>query len=146
MRRREDISIAEVVLEFGVRGDPERGLYLLRTRLIALEGFGRTLSRFSGAKAFAERSRPAGNVSPIRTELMERYVREMQLCLREKKIGCKKEFLREILKELRSAIQQSSVNFKAALYSKNCSIPSSGKEEFLTCMNGGADGGRTHDL
>ena len=32
---------------------------------------------------------------------MNDYIREMQLRLREKKIGYKKEFLREILKEVR---------------------------------------------
>ena len=48
-----------------------------------------------------KKSRSAARVLPIRTELMAQYVRDMQARLREKKIGYKKEFLREILKEIR---------------------------------------------
>jgi len=46
-------------------------------------------------------SRSRARISPIPTRLMNDYIREMQLRLREKKIGYKKEFLREILKEVR---------------------------------------------
>ena len=50
---------------------------------------------------------------PIRTELMAQYVREMQALLLEKKIGYKREFLREILKEVR--IKGNSVTLKCRL-------------------------------
>ena len=40
------------------------------------------------------------SISPIPTRLMSDYIREMQRRLREKKIGYKREFLREILKEV----------------------------------------------
>ena len=48
-----------------------------------------------------KKSRSKASILPIPTRLMNDYIREMQLRLREKKIGYKKEFLREILKEVR---------------------------------------------
>src|SRR5215813_5733058 len=48
-----------------------------------------------------KKSRSRATILPIPTRLMNDYIREMQLRLREKKIGYKKEFLREILKEVR---------------------------------------------
>jgi hypothetical protein len=45
-----------------------------------------------------KKCRSAVRVLPIRTELMAHYVRDMQVPLREKQIGYKKDFLREILK------------------------------------------------
>ena len=43
----------------------------------------------------------AKKIAPIPTRLMEDYIRAMQIRLREKKIGYKKEFLREVVKEVR---------------------------------------------
>jgi hypothetical protein len=40
-------------------------------------------------------------ILPIPTRLMDEYVRQIQMRLRAKKIGYKKEFLTEILKEVR---------------------------------------------
>jgi len=48
-----------------------------------------------------KKSRSRATILPIPTRLMNDYIRKMQLRLREKKIGYKKEFLREILKEVR---------------------------------------------
>jgi site-specific DNA recombinase len=48
-----------------------------------------------------KKSRSRATISPIPTRLMNDYIREMQRRLREKKIGYKKELLREILKEVR---------------------------------------------
>lgn len=45
--------------------------------------------------------RSTARILPIPTRLMDEYIRQMQMRLREKKIGYKKEFLREILKEVR---------------------------------------------
>ena len=47
--------------------------------------------------ALQKKFRRQAKVLPIPTGLMDRYIREMQLRLRQKKIGYKKEFLREIL-------------------------------------------------
>jgi hypothetical protein len=80
------------------------------------------------------KSRSAVRVLPIRTELMAQYVREMQVRLRDKKIGYKKEFLREILKEIR--INGNSVTLKYRLPVKARTPPAGaknpGKEEFFT--------------
>ena len=59
-----------------------------------------------------KKSRSAVRVLPIRTELMNQYVREMQVRLRGKKIGYKKKFLREILKV---RIKGNSVTLKYRL-------------------------------
>jgi len=48
-----------------------------------------------------KKSRFKAAILPIPTRLMNDYIQKMQLRLREKKIGYKKEFLREILKEVR---------------------------------------------
>jgi hypothetical protein len=65
---------------------------------------------------------------------MARYVREMQVRLRKKKIGYKKDFLREILKEVR--IKGNSVTLKYRLPVTARTPPAGaknpGKEEFFT--------------
>ncbi len=48
-----------------------------------------------------KKSRARARISPIPTRLMDEYIRQMQMRLKEKTIGYKKEFLREILKEVR---------------------------------------------
>jgi hypothetical protein len=81
-----------------------------------------------------EKARSAVCVLPIRTELMAQYVRDMQVRLREKKIGYQKEFLREILKEVR--IKGNSVTLKYRLPAITRTPPARaknpGKEEFFT--------------
>ena len=47
-----------------------------------------------------KKSRSGARVLPIPSQLMDDYIRQMQTRLREKKIGYKKEFLREVLKEV----------------------------------------------
>ena len=48
-----------------------------------------------------KKARAQTKISPIPTRLMDEYIRAMQIRLRAKKIGYKKEFLREILQEVR---------------------------------------------
>ena len=48
-----------------------------------------------------KKSRAGAKVSPIPTRLMDEYVRQIQMRLRAKKVGYRKEFVREILKEVR---------------------------------------------
>src|SRR5262249_43417170 len=48
-----------------------------------------------------KKARAGARIVPIPTRLMEEYGRQIQMRLRAKKIGYKKEFLREILKEVR---------------------------------------------
>jgi hypothetical protein len=51
-----------------------------------------------------KKSRGRASIFPIPTRLMREYSREMQVRLREKKIGYKKEFLR-VLKEVRVRVE-----------------------------------------
>ena len=77
---------------------------------------------------------PETRILPIPTRLMDDYIREMQLRLREKKIGYKKEFLREILKEVR--VRGSEVRLTYRLPMTVRTPPSKGKKprtgEFFT--------------
>jgi hypothetical protein len=77
------------------------------------------------------------------------HIREVQLRLRQEKIGYKKEFLREILKEVRVRGNEVSLTYKLPMTgrtpaSEGCQ-PSNGGVLY-TVSNGGADGSRTHDL
>jgi len=73
-----------------------------------------------------------GKVLPIPTPLMNNYVREMQERLRTKKIGNKKEFLREIIKEVRVKGREITLTYKLPLTKK----PSGGGNggEFFTVL------------
>ena len=81
-----------------------------------------------------KQSRSTARISPIPTRLMNDYIREMQLRLREKKIGYKKEFLREILKEVR--IRGNTVSLTYRLQMTVGTPPSEGTnprtKEFFT--------------
>jgi hypothetical protein len=65
---------------------------------------------------------------------MDDYIREMQLRLYEKKIGHKKEFLREILKEVRVRGNEVKLTYRLPMTVRT--PPSKGKsarpEEFFT--------------
>jgi site-specific DNA recombinase len=81
-----------------------------------------------------KKSRSMAGVSPIPTKLMAEYIREMQLRLREKKIGYKKDFLKEILQEVRVRNKEITLTYKIPLPQRT---PSPGgknprKEEFFT--------------
>ena len=81
-----------------------------------------------------KKSRSAARVLPIRTELMVQYVREMQARLREKKIGYKKEFLREILKEVRIKGKAVTLKYRLPVTARTppATAKNPGKEEFFT--------------
>ena len=68
---------------------------------------------------------------PIPTRLMNQYVREMQMRLRGKKIGYKKEFVREILKEVRLRGKEVCLTYKLPMTVRT--PPSNGESgEFFT--------------
>ena len=78
------------------------GFYLLRIVPAALKSCASSEKLFSNARSNCTRKRArARRILPIPTRLMDEYVRQIQMRLRAKKIGYKKEFLREILKEVR---------------------------------------------
>jgi site-specific DNA recombinase len=63
----------------------------------------------------ARKSQPKGKIVPIPTELMSAYIREMQARLRTKKIGYKREFLREIIKEVRVRGREITLSYRIPL-------------------------------
>jgi hypothetical protein len=87
--------------------------------------------------AFEKKSRADSRVVSIPTPLMKSYIRNMQERLRERKIGAKKDFLREIVKEIRVRGKTIQLTYKLPLASRTS--PSEGKSprerEFLTLGN-----------
>jgi hypothetical protein len=81
-----------------------------------------------------KKSRSAATVRPIPTRLMNDYIREMQIRLRDKKIGYKKEFLRELLQEVRIRDNLVTLSYKLPITART--PPAGGKipqkEEFFT--------------
>ena len=63
----------------------------------------------------ARKSQSKGKIVPIPTELMGAYIREMQARLRTKKIGYKKEFLREVIKEVRVRGREITLSYRIPL-------------------------------
>lgn len=51
--------------------------------------------------ALEKKSRTTARVRPIPTSLMKTFIRAMQERLRDRELGAKREFLREIVKEVR---------------------------------------------
>ena len=81
-----------------------------------------------------KKARSVARIRPIPTRLMEDYIRQMQMRLREKTIGYKREFLREILQEVRVSGKSITLTYRLPFSS---STPRSGsknarKDEFFT--------------
>jgi site-specific DNA recombinase len=87
--------------------------------------------------ALEKKSQSDARVVSIPTALMKSYVRNMQERLRERKIGSKKEFLREIVKEVRVRGNTIQLTYKLPLASRTS--PSEAKTPrkggFLTLCN-----------
>ena len=81
-----------------------------------------------------KKSRSMGAISPIPTKLMAKYIGEMQLRLREKKIGYRKEFLKEILKEVRVRNKEITLTYKLPLPQRTPlpGVKNTRKKEFFT--------------
>jgi hypothetical protein len=90
------------LLGFGVEETLERGLLSLEDSAHRIKELRQEREALLRRKVdLQKKSRLRAKVLPIRTELMGQYVWKLQSRLREKKIGYKREFLREILKEVR---------------------------------------------
>jgi hypothetical protein len=87
--------------------------------------------------ALEQKARSELRVVSIPTPLMKNYIRNLQDRLRERKIGAKKEFLREIVKEVRVRGKIIQLTYKLPLASRTS--PAEGKSprkgEFLTLGN-----------
>jgi hypothetical protein len=81
-----------------------------------------------------KKSQARARVLPIPTRLMDEYVRQMQMRLRGKKVGYRKEFLREIIKEVRVRGNEVRLTYKLPMAVRT--PPSDGgtrrKGEFFT--------------
>ena len=73
-------------------------------------------------------------IHPIPTPLMGSYIKELQARLREKNIGYKKEFLREILREIRVSGKEISLTYRLPLTAQEPVSLNSDKarEQFFT--------------
>ena len=81
-----------------------------------------------------KKSQAKARILPIPTRLMDEYVRQMQMRLRSKKVGYRKEFLREILKEVRVRGTEVRITYKLPI-SVRTPPPEGGtprKKEFFT--------------
>jgi hypothetical protein len=87
--------------------------------------------------ALEKKSRASATVRLIPTALMNGYVQALRERLRERKLGAKKEFIREILKEVRIREKTVQMTYKLPLAPRTS--PSQGKisreGEFLTLCN-----------
>jgi site-specific DNA-cytosine methylase len=63
----------------------------------------------------ARKFQSKGKILPIPTELMSEYIRQVQARLRANKIGHKKEFLREIIKEVRVRGREITLSYRIPL-------------------------------
>ena len=80
---------------------------------------GQVTLRFIHAKRKTElerRSHSTGKIRPFPTPLMGAFIREMQERLKEKKIGYKIEFLREIIKEVRVRGREITLKIRTCCY------------------------------
>ena len=81
-----------------------------------------------------KKARAGGKILPIPTRLMNEYVQQMRLRLQQKNIGFRKEFVREILKEVRVKGNAVRLTYKVPMTVRT--PPSEGgnarKEEFFT--------------
>ncbi len=66
-------------------------------------------------KVELEKKSRSCKVRPIPTQLMDDFIRGMRARLQEKKIGYKKEFLRELLKEVRVRGRTITLSYKLPL-------------------------------
>jgi hypothetical protein len=70
----------------------------------------------------ARKSQSKGKILPIPTELMSAYIREMQARLKSNKIGYKKEFLKEIIKEVRVRGREITLSYRIPLNPPKSSV------------------------
>jgi hypothetical protein len=107
-----EVSAEETAVELAVKtveGKIRRWEETLENGLLSLEECAGRIKELRGQREallqrkveLQKKARAGAKISPIPTPLMDEYVRQIQMRLRAKKIGHKKEFLREILKEVR---------------------------------------------
>ena len=80
----------------------EKGLLSLEECAARIKELGQQREALLKRRVELQKKSPvAGKILPIPTRLMDEYIRQMQSRLRAKKVGYKKEFIKEILKEVR---------------------------------------------
>ncbi len=94
----------------------ERGLLSIEDAAHRIKALRQERAALLKTKADLERkSQSKGKIVPIPTKLMSAFIREMQAKLRVDKIGQKKEFLREIIKEVRVRGRNITLTYKIPL-------------------------------
>jgi site-specific DNA recombinase len=94
----------------------ERGLLSIEDAAHRIKTLRHERAALLNTKAeLTRKSQPKSKVLPIPTELMSTYIREMQARLRSKKIGYKKEFLREVIKEVRVRGREITLSYRIPL-------------------------------
>ena len=83
-------------------------------------------------KATLEKSRSRAKILPIPTPLMAAFIKQMQERLRDKKIGYKKEFLKEIIKEVRVRGKEITLTYIIPLTPKRQTTDQNPGKKFFT--------------
>ena len=90
----------------------ERGLLSLDDAAHRIKAVRQERTALLKTKATLEKSRSRAKILPIPTPLMDRFIKQMQERLRDKKIGYNKDFVREIIKEVRVRGKEVILTYK----------------------------------
>jgi signal transduction protein with GAF and PtsI domain len=93
----------------------ERGLLSLEDAADRIKSLRQERTALLKTKATLEKSRSRAKILPIPTPLMAGFVKQMQARLKDKKIGYNKEFLKEIIKEVRIRGKEVILTYKIPL-------------------------------
>ena len=96
----------------------ERGLLSLDDAAHRIKALREERTALLKTKATLEKTRSRAKILPIPTPLMAGFVKQMQERLRDKKIGYNKEFLREIIKDVRIRGKEVILTYKIPLTPK----------------------------
>lgn len=95
----------------------ERGLLSLEDSAQRIKDVRQEKATLLTTQAKLERSRSSAEIRPIPTALMDAYIEAVQKRLREKAIGSKKEFLKEIIREVRVRGKEITLTYRLPLAS-----------------------------
>jgi signal transduction protein with GAF and PtsI domain len=109
----------------------ERGLLSLDDAAHRIKSLRQERTALLKTKATLEKSRSRAKILPIPTPLMAGFVKQMQARLTDKKIGYNKEFLREIIKEVRIRGKEVILTYKIPLTPRK-TTGENPREEFFT--------------
>jgi site-specific DNA recombinase len=109
----------------------ERGLLSLEDAAERIKSLRQERAALLKTKATLEKSRSRAKILPIPTPLMAAFVKQMQGRLKDKKIGYNKEFLKEIIKEVRIRGKEVILTYKIPLTPRK-TTGENPRDEFFT--------------